>query len=141
MYWCQEEPISCPPPDTVICQPTLVCPDPAPPQVTQAPQQAVDSVHMAMELGRLDLITTLLAILGIFIGIIAIIGLGYFHWRVGRIAKKTADEVAKKVANEYYRRRDLEESKRKEESPQALDPKQVDVSRAKPEGGLEDDAQ
>lgn len=98
-----------------------------------------DALHMAMELGRLDLISAILAIIGILIGILAIVGFGYIHYRVDKIASDRADEVAKEVAEEYNKKRDLEESNREKQSEMPIPPEDVDISNVEKEG-QDDDA-
>lgn len=57
-----------------------------------------DAVHAALSLGRLDLITTLLAIVTVIFSVFAIIGFGYVKARSEQIAKEAGEEVAEKVA-------------------------------------------
>ena len=59
-----------------------------------------DSVKVALELGRLDLISILLAVIAVVITLLSFVGFGYVSRRADEVAKKTANEVAKKTANE-----------------------------------------
>lgn len=60
----------------------------------------IDVISYAAQIGRLDYVTTSLTILGIFIGLAAI--LSFIHFR--RVAKKEAKEVSKKVAEKVAER-------------------------------------
>lgn len=59
-----------------------------------------DAWHMAVQLGRLDVISALLAMLGILIGLFALIGFGYIRVRSEVVAREEACKVARKVALE-----------------------------------------
>lgn len=62
-------------------------------------------VEFAAQTGRLDLISLLLAILGILIGLGAIYGFVHFRnvakEQAIKVAKETSEEVAEKIANKY----------------------------------------
>jgi len=64
-----------------------------------------DAIHMAAQLGRLDLVSTLLAAIGLVIvvaGIFAFINLRAIAKRVAIAeARDTSQEVAERVTNEY----------------------------------------
>jgi ABC-type multidrug transport system fused ATPase/permease subunit len=59
-----------------------------------------DSIDIAVQLGRLDFISILLAILAAAITIASLIGFGYMRWRADEIAVETATKVADKIARE-----------------------------------------
>ena len=59
-----------------------------------------DSIRLAVELGRLDFISILLAILAAAITILSLLGFGYMRWRADEVACETATAVADKVARE-----------------------------------------
>lgn len=92
----------------------------------------LDSLHMAVELGRLDVISALLALVALGLGVLAFSSFGYIKHRSESVARETASEtasdVAKKVANEYFRERGLEESERSVSSPTDSAIGEVDVS-------------
>jgi len=62
-----------------------------------------DALQTALSLGRLDLVTIILTFLGILIGIVAIVGFGYFRQRADTIAKNTADEVAREAITKHMK--------------------------------------
>ena len=53
------------------------------------PQKYLDALDMAVSLGRLDAISLVLTILGIFLGVAAIFGFTYLKDRVEQLSKKT----------------------------------------------------
>lgn len=63
-------------------------------------EEYADAVHLAIQIGRLDYISVLLGILGIIIGISAIISFDYIRNRADKIAEETAEETAGRIANE-----------------------------------------
>lgn len=68
------------------------------------PTYSADTVAIMAQLGRFDLVSRLLAIIGILLvfgGVFA-----YFHYRhiSEEAAIKTAEEIAEKVANEYLQK-------------------------------------
>ena len=92
----------------------------------------LDSLHMAVELGRLDVISALLALVALGLGVLAFSSFGYIKHRSESVARQTASEtaseVAQKVANEYFTKRGLEESDRGVTSPTDSGIGEVDVS-------------
>lgn len=68
----------------------------------------MDSVHYAAEIGRLDFISALLAIIAIGLALAAIYSFVHFRNVAGSQARETAEriahEVAEKQANEYIQR-------------------------------------
>jgi len=70
-----------------------------PARVTNLPNFP-DSIALARELGRLDLVSILLACLGIFLAIFAISGFGYIRYRANQISSEVAKTVAAEVTAE-----------------------------------------
>lgn len=68
-----------------------------------------DSIHVALSLGRLDAITTLLAIITIILSLIAAVGFNHVRVRSEQISRDTAIEVATSLAKEEARKIVLEE--------------------------------
>ncbi len=62
--------------------------------MSETVQKTSDSIQYAAQIGRLDFLSAALAVLGILIGLIAIIA--FIHFR--GVAKKEAKEVSRKVA-------------------------------------------
>ena len=61
-----------------------------------------DSIHIAVQLGRLDYISTALAILGATVGFTAIFGFLYVKQQASIDAKETATEVAKEEVDQFF---------------------------------------
>lgn len=84
------------------------CPDPALVWIEQSVDcrmvaqaaQSVDAVHMAAELGRLDLVSVLLATLGIFLAVAAVGG----FWVIRGAALHAARETARDESQRYLDR-------------------------------------
>lgn len=53
-----------------------------------------DAVRVASETGRLDLLSALMAVVGLSLVMVGIFAFGYFRGQAYAIAKKTAEEVA-----------------------------------------------
>ena len=74
-----------------------------------------DSIAIAVQIGRLDFISILLAIIGALITFMSLVGFGYIRWRAGEIAIETAEKMADKVAREavqaYLDTRNKEDNK------------------------------
>jgi len=77
-------------------------------------EQYRDSIHVALSLGRLDSITTLLAIVTIILSVFAAIGFNYIKVRSEQIASEASKETVEEVtalAKEEARKIVLEEIK------------------------------
>lgn len=61
--------------------------------VTRLSPEYRDSLHLAMELGRLDAISALLAILGLGMGLGAIFGFGYLRIKAEAVAKEEVRDL------------------------------------------------
>ena len=62
-----------------------------------------DALRAAMSLGRLDGISILLTVLGVMLGFSALVGFGYVKYRSEEMARTTAIETAKMVADSVAR--------------------------------------
>ena len=60
----------------------------------------IDTLALAVQFGRLDFISYLLTVLGIMLGMGAMVGFSYYGIQAGRIAAEVAEEEAKKIAKE-----------------------------------------
>lgn len=60
----------------------------------------VDTLQLATQMGRLDLITLLLAVFAVMMALFGMSGFGYIHWKSGKVAAKVARAAAAKVARE-----------------------------------------
>ncbi len=64
-----------------------------------------DAVHMAAQLGRLDLASALFAAVGLCLAIFGLIGYGHIRFKCSEIAREEAEKIAgaiaEKAANEY----------------------------------------
>ena len=67
--------------------------------VTEYPDYE-SALQVAMQLGRLDIVSVILTFLGILIGLFAIIGFGYITQKAEQVARETADEAATKRVDE-----------------------------------------
>ena len=72
----------------------LVIPD----ALTQTPNMAADRVQIALELGRLDMVTIALALLGAAAALFAFFGFLEIRYRAREVARETAEQIARKVA-------------------------------------------
>lgn len=95
-----------------------------------------DALHMAVELGRLDVISALLALVALVLGIFAIVSFGYITYR----AEKVADQTARDVAAEWLKKHGAGDSNRstRPEGPNTVE--DVDVSNVEDEGGDNNDS-
>ena len=59
-----------------------------------------DALHAAVSLGRLDLVSILLTIIGVLLALFAFMSFGYFKYRAEEVAITVARETAGKVARE-----------------------------------------
>ena len=92
------------------------CPDPAVIWIKQSVDcrlidqatQATDAIHLAAQVGRLDVVSAVLALFGLLIGLAAIFG----FIEVRNRAKEAATEVAKSVAREVAREEGIPEARR-----------------------------
>ena len=64
------------------------------------PQFCKDAIAYASELGRLDFISALLAVLGIGLGLLAFVGYYSIKRRAEDIARETTEEMVNKIAAE-----------------------------------------
>lgn len=91
-----------------------------------------------MELGRLDVISVLLTVLGILIALMAIFGFGY----IASEAKTAASDVARQVTAAHLEKLfpnvgGLRETSSETKSPDA---NRVDITKIEQEGGSDDNA-
>ncbi|GEM_PF-2745237 len=85
----------CPDKPLIRLYETVSCP------LIEKSQDFVDSVHMAAQIGRLDLVTVVLAVLTIVLAFAAI-GWGSIVWRQATfIAKKTAEDETETYVGKY----------------------------------------
>ena len=83
-------------------------------------EESPDSINIAVQLGRLDFISTSLAILGTAFGLVAIFGFMYIKENAAMVATSTAEETAKEymtsniddITNEIFTKIDYENSRR-----------------------------
>ena len=121
MYqWCQDR--------------IVVCPAPATPQ-------PADAIQMAMELGRLDLVSVLLTAIGLLAIFGGLFAFGYLRGIAAAVAKETAErEVEKRLTT--LLQSVAEQTQRGLEQPEAekrTEAKTTGVEEAAPEGEFGDD--
>lgn len=69
-------------------------------EIKSEPIQYVDSIHYAAEIGRLDFLSALLAIVAIGLGLAAIYSFMHFKGVAKKQARETAEIIAKEIAEE-----------------------------------------
>lgn len=89
-----------------------------------------DALHMAVEVGRLDVVSALLALVAFVLGIFALVSFEYIRNRSEREAKIVADRTAKAVVAEHFKAADSGDSGRAPSPPQKRPVKDVDTTQA-----------
>ena len=102
----------------------------------KAANEYLDSLHMAVELGRLDVISALLALVAFILGSFALVSFGYIRYR----AEKVADQTAREVAEEWLKRRGPDDSNRSTKPEGAATVDDVDVSSVEDEEADDNDS-
>ena len=97
-----------------------------------------DALHMAVELGRLDIISALLAVAGVMLGVFAILSFGYIQYRAEKVASEIADKAARKYTDEYFKKEGVTDSGRV--TVPTVDVDEVDVTQRQDEGAGNHDA-
>lgn len=63
-----------------------------------------DALSVAVSLGRLDAVSVLLTVLGVLLGLLAIVSFSYFKYGAEEVARSTADKVARDTTKELFER-------------------------------------
>jgi hypothetical protein len=71
-----------------------------PPEHIEKALKSQDAIHMALELGRLDLFSGLLAAIAIILAVGGVIGAGFLNWKAHAIAKAETRRVVPESVSE-----------------------------------------
>lgn len=96
-------------------------------------ERHLDAINIAVQLGRLDFVSTSLAILGAAVALFAIFGFLYIKEGSERVAEITADRTARQVAQVYFSVRNRRQEAKKTTSIVDID--LVDISAVERETG------
>lgn len=99
-------------------------------------ETCIDIIHYAVQLGRLDAVSLLLAFLGVGLGTAAMFGFVHFGERAESVARERADIAIKKAVEEGYSLTSGKEGSGV--SPSSTEPSGVDTEDLKPEGESND---
>jgi len=95
-----------------------------------------DAIAIAVQIGRLDFISLLLAIVAALMTFMSLVGFGYIRWRAGELAVETAERVADKIAREAVQAY-IEDTRNKQASQTSSNP--IDVSSVSVVGAEKED--